>query len=133
MITPSAPRPHVRLVVWDDHCSFCRVWITWFQRLDWLRLHRFVGASDPAAYLDAGITPEEADVALQVVGPAGKAAGFEAVRTILEALPVSFFWAPLLRLPPVRWAGDRVYRAVARRRRCLWAPGVGPGITGSGG
>jgi predicted DCC family thiol-disulfide oxidoreductase YuxK len=116
------PRERVRLVVWDDQCSFCRAWITWFRRLDWLRLHRFVGASEPAAYLDAGIRPEEADHALQLIGPKGEAAGFEAVRMILEALPVSFLWAPLLRLPPVQLAGDRAYRAVARRRRCLWAP-----------
>jgi predicted DCC family thiol-disulfide oxidoreductase YuxK len=121
------PRRRVRLVVWDDRCSFCRVWSTWFRRFDWLRLHRFVGASDPSACLDAGITPEEADLALQVAGPAGKVAGFEAVRMILEALPASFLWAPLLRLSPVRWAGERVYRAVARRRRCWWAPGVGSG------
>jgi predicted DCC family thiol-disulfide oxidoreductase YuxK len=117
------PRERVRLVVWDDHCSFCRAWITWFRRLDWLRLHRFVGASEPAAYLIAGIRPEEADHALQMVGPQGRAAGFDAVRTILETLPVSFLWAPLLRLSPVRRAGDRAYRAVARRRRCLWTPG----------
>jgi predicted DCC family thiol-disulfide oxidoreductase YuxK len=117
------PRQRIRLVIWDDQCSFCRTWINWSRRLDWLRVHHFIGASEPEAYREAGVTQEEADQALQLIGPEGKVSGFDAVRTILEALPVSFLWAPLLRLAPVRWAGDRGYRAVAVRRRCLWVAG----------
>ena len=39
--------PQRRTVVWDDNCTFCRTWVRWFRRLDWLRVHRFVGSSDP--------------------------------------------------------------------------------------
>lgn len=126
------PRQRQRLVVWDDECSFCRAWVTWLRRLDWLRLHRFIGASDPAAHQEAGVTPEEADHALQLIGPEGRASGFEAVREILETLPISFLWAPILRLPSIRAAGDRTYRAVAIRRRCLWAPGQSSNPVGDG-
>lgn len=118
------PRHQTRLVVWDDQCSFCQLWITWFRRFDWLGMHSFVGSSDPAAYQVTGISQEETGQALQVLGPEGKVAGFDAVRIILEALPVSFLWAPLLRLPPARWVGNRAYQAVARQRRCVWAPWV---------
>jgi predicted DCC family thiol-disulfide oxidoreductase YuxK len=111
--------PGSRLVVWDDHCAFCRDWVRSFRRLDWLRVHRFQGSSDPAVLAGAGVTREEADAALQLVTTTGsRASGFAAVRSILEHLPASFLWAPLLRLPPVHRLGDRAYRAVAARRAC---------------
>jgi hypothetical protein len=37
-------------------------------------------------------------------------------------MPIAFLWAPLLGLPPVRFVGDRVYRAVALRRQCRIQP-----------
>lgn len=113
--------PRSRLVVWDDACSFCRVWVRWLRRLDWLRVHRFAGSSDPMVLAAAGITTEEADTAIQLVGPAGRrASGFRAIRTILEFLPLSFLWAPILRIPPIERLGERVYAAVARRRKCAY-------------
>ncbi len=38
-------RPGSRVVIWDDHCGFCRSWVRLFRRFDWLRIHRFEGAS----------------------------------------------------------------------------------------
>jgi predicted DCC family thiol-disulfide oxidoreductase YuxK len=111
--------PGSRLVVWDDHCAFCRDWVRSFRRLDWLRVHRFEGSSDPTVLAGAAIAREEADAALQLVTTTGtRLSGFDAVRSILEHLPASFLWAPVLRLPPVRWLGDRAYRRVAARRAC---------------
>jgi predicted DCC family thiol-disulfide oxidoreductase YuxK len=111
--------PRSRLVVWDDHCTFCRDWVRSFRRLDWLRVHRFEGSSDPAVLAGAAIAREEADAALQLVTTTGtRLSGFDAVRSILEHLPASFLWAPVLRLPPVRRVGDRAYRRVAARRAC---------------
>lgn len=108
---------HGRVVVWDDACSFCGAWVRGIRRLDWLRAHRFVGAST-LDVLPSGITRAEADEALQLVGPEGRAAGFDAVRTAMEALPISFLWAPYLRNRLIRGLGARAYRAVASRRRC---------------
>lgn len=111
--------PHSRLVVWDDQCALCRRWVMSFRRLDWLRVHRFVGSSDSSVLTEAGVTREAADTAIQLVGGHHRpASGFAAVRSILERLPASFLWAPLLRLPPLEWLGDRAYRNVGARRSC---------------
>ena len=59
-------RPQSRLVVWDDTCGFCRGWITWLRRLDWLRVHRFEGSSRPEALAEAGVTAEEANDEIKV-------------------------------------------------------------------
>jgi predicted DCC family thiol-disulfide oxidoreductase YuxK len=108
--------PHRRTVIWDDNCAFCRTWIEWCRRLDWLRVHRFVGASDADVLRENGLSREEADRAVQIVSSDERLAGFPAVRAILEVLPVSFLWAPLLRWPLITRMGDRGYEYVAARR-----------------
>jgi predicted DCC family thiol-disulfide oxidoreductase YuxK len=114
--------PGGRLVIWDRSCSFCSSTIVWTRRLDWLGALSYAG-NDEAAVLDRHeITREAADEAVHLVGPDGIAAGFEAVRRALEVMPIAFLWAPLLGLPPVRFVGDRVYRAVALRRQCRIQP-----------
>jgi predicted DCC family thiol-disulfide oxidoreductase YuxK len=113
-------RPRSRVVIWDEDCSFCRAWVRWLHRLDWLRVHQWVPSSNDAALAHAGITRDEADRAIQLVRPDGTtASGFAAFRSILQTLPVSFLWAPALGFPPVERIGDRIYARVAARRRCL--------------
>lgn len=106
------------LLIWDDNCTFCRSWIVWFRRLDWLGVLRFEGSSNGDALAAAGVSKEEADREVKLVIAGRVYGGFDAVRRVLEVLPVSFIWAPLLRLKPARWLGDRLYRAVAARRGC---------------
>lgn len=110
--------PKSRTVVWDDTCTFCGMWVRWFRRLDWLAVHQFVGSADDVVMQEHGIPRYEADQALQYVTQGDRRSGFDAVVRVLEALPVSFLWAPALRLPPARALGGRAYRAVAERRRC---------------
>jgi predicted DCC family thiol-disulfide oxidoreductase YuxK len=115
-------------VVWDAGCDFCRSWVGLFRRLDWLRAVRFVPSSDDAELAALGIPSEDADRALQLVRDGRRAQGYRAVVGVLEVTPVAFLWAPLLRLPPVAWAGDRLYRRTAERRRCsLPRPAAEPG------
>jgi predicted DCC family thiol-disulfide oxidoreductase YuxK len=107
-----------RVVVWDDGCGFCATWVAWFRRLDWLKALRFVKRSELAAS-GLPITEEAAARALQLVSPKGAVyGGFAAVGRVLEVLPISFLWAPLLRLPPIAWVGELGYRRVALRRKC---------------
>jgi predicted DCC family thiol-disulfide oxidoreductase YuxK len=112
-------------VVWDDGCGFCATWVKWFNRLDWLHALRFVSRSElPTSGLP--VSEDAAARALQIVWSDGVHGGFSAVTRILEILPVSFLWAPLLRLPPIAWVGEIGYRWVALRRRCelpVMAPG----------
>jgi hypothetical protein len=73
--------PRSRLVIWDNQCSFCRDWVTSFRRLDWLRVHRFVGSSDPTVLAGTGWTQEKTDTAIQrAAGSSVRASGFAAVR-----------------------------------------------------
>jgi predicted DCC family thiol-disulfide oxidoreductase YuxK len=117
MYLPFVPAsPQTRTVIWDDNATFCRTWVRWFRRLDWLRVHRFVDSRDPGMFRETGIAHDGADRAIQVVSSTERLAGFPAVRAILEVLPVSFLWAPVLRLPVVGWLGDRGYEHVAARR-----------------
>lgn len=110
--------PFGRVVVWDDGCGFCGTWVTWFRRFDWLHALRFVPRSELAS-ARLPVAEEEAARALQIVLPSGRVrGGFAAVTRVLEILPISFLWAPLLRLPPIAAIGERVYRSIAVRRRC---------------
>ncbi len=115
-------RPERLTVVWDDSCSFCRGWVTWFRRLDWLGVLRLVPNSDVEELGRLQVTREEADEALQLVGVRRRSRGFLAVVGVLETLPISFLWAPLLRLWPIARLGDIVYRRVAQRRSCAIRP-----------
>lgn len=110
--------PRATTVVWDASCGFCAGWIRLFRRLDWLHALRFVPSSDVAELERLGVSQEEADRALQLVAGERRAAGFRAVVGVLERTPIGFLWAPLLRLPPIAWLGDRIYRRVAARRSC---------------
>ncbi|HEX3220061.1 MAG TPA: HTTM domain-containing protein [Candidatus Limnocylindria bacterium] len=110
--------PAGRVVVWDDGCGFCEGWVRWFRRLDWMHGLRFVPRSSLAS-AELPVDEDAAARALQFVPPHGRVrGGFAAVTRVLELLPVSFLWAPLLRLPPVAAIGERVYRRVAANRSC---------------
>ena len=120
-----------RVVVWDDGCGFCATWVKWFKRLDWLHALRFVTRSElPASGLP--VSEDAAARALQIVWSDGVHGGFAAVTRILEIIPVAFLWAPLLRLPPIAWAGEIGYRWVALRRKCELPVSVpGPAVSHS--
>jgi predicted DCC family thiol-disulfide oxidoreductase YuxK len=116
-----------RLVIWDRSCSFCQGWVRAARRLDWLGALRYTGTDEVATLQLHGISPEAANEALHLIAPDGTWRGYDAVRKIAEVLPLTFLWAPLLGLPPVRWVGDRVYRWVALRRSCaVPTPGADP-------
>ena len=110
--------PQGRVVVWDDGCGFCATWVRWFGRLDWMHALRFVPRSQLAG-ANLPITEDAAARALQIVLPKGAVrGGFAAVTAVGEILPVSYLWAPILRLPPFAAVGEAAYRRVAARRSC---------------
>jgi predicted DCC family thiol-disulfide oxidoreductase YuxK len=110
-----------RSVVWDDSCSFCKTWVRWFRRLDWLDALRFVPLSRLS---ESGLPVREEDAleALHVIGPRRITRGFAAVTDVLAITPLGFLWAPLLRIRPIAAVGERAYRRVAERRTCAIHP-----------
>jgi predicted DCC family thiol-disulfide oxidoreductase YuxK len=111
-----------RTVIWDSHCSFCRVWVVRLGRLDALRLHRLVGTGEPGAYDDPRVTPEHTAHALQLLTPSGRYEGFDAIRRVLLLCPATCWFVWLAWLPGVRSLGERLYRRVADSRSCLVGP-----------
>jgi predicted DCC family thiol-disulfide oxidoreductase YuxK len=114
--------PASRLVVWDDSCAFCGRWIAVLRRLDLLGVHRFVGSGDPAAFVGTGVTPDQAERAIQLVAGGRRVEGYDALRKVLEVSPLTFLVAPLLGLAPLARLGRRAYRHVAGRRACGLEP-----------
>lgn len=112
-----------RTIIWDSHCSFCYRWARVLAWLDVAGAHRFVGTAEPDAYADPRVTPADTDHALQLLTPQGRFEGYDAIRRILARSPLTFWFTPLLWLPPVRVAGERIYRRIADNRTCaLGAP-----------
>jgi len=112
-----------RVIVWDDGCSFCGRWISVIRWLDVFGAMRFVGLSQPDAYVSLRVKQEEARVALQLVEPGGRIrSGFDAVRGVVSVLPGGWFVAPYLALPGIPLIGRRVYRRVAAGRTCTYMP-----------
>ena len=121
------PRPLI--VVFDDSCGFCTMWVRWFRRLAWLRFLVFVPGSDGAELDRLQVPRADADRALQLIRDGRRTQGFDAVVGVLEHMPISFLWAPLLRLWPIVTIGRRAYARVAARRQCSITPG---GVTPTG-
>lgn len=116
-----------RLLIWDDHCSFCAGWVRRIRTLDWMQVHRFAGSSDAAVLEAAGVTREEADRALQHIGSTGRSQGYDGVQAALQLLPATFLLAPFMGLPGVKQVGRRIYRRVAEGRHCMLPPARDPG------
>jgi predicted DCC family thiol-disulfide oxidoreductase YuxK len=114
------PAPGKAVVLFDGDCPLCRMGVGYLRRLDWLgRLHyqnvRAEAELPPAA---AAIPRDRRLDEMHVLTPDRKRspAGFSAFRWMAWRLPLTLPLAPFLYLPGVRWAGDRVYRWVARNR-----------------
>jgi len=107
------------LVIYDDRCRFCRRSVALLQALDrGGRLLRYEGSSNVAALQEAGLTPADADEELKVVLGGTVHGGYDGIVQAVAQLPVTSWAAPMLKLKPVRWAGCRIYRRVAARRKC---------------
>ncbi len=101
-----------RVVLWNSESDAARRIVGRLRRLDWLGVHRFVAVEDGAVGKDARIVSEE-PIALEVRDGPRVYRGFRALVEILCATPLSFFWAAVLMLPPLRQAGERTYRQFA--------------------
>lgn len=112
------PRP---AVIYDGACGLCRPTVAVIRRLDVLgRVDVYDCAYDwartAAQYpaLDRG----ECLSQMHVMDGSGRVfTGFDAYRRLATVLPAGWPFAPLARLPGVRWIGTRIYDAIAATRR----------------
>ena len=115
--TMSPPRAQV---LYDGDCAFCRKSIAFLRRLDWFGRLDYVNVRDASEPPLQNPSVQRAPLLEQMhlLTPHGRAllAGFHALRWLAWRLPILWPLAPLLYLPGVPSAGQRLYLWVARNR-----------------
>jgi predicted DCC family thiol-disulfide oxidoreductase YuxK len=108
------------IVLYDGLCPLCRRSVRSLKRLDWLKRFQFQDCRDTANLPRTAVPLDPAQLLEQmhVVTPNRKRAyaGFRAFRWMAWRIPVTWWLAPFLYLPGMRWLGTRLYRWVARNR-----------------
>jgi predicted DCC family thiol-disulfide oxidoreductase YuxK len=103
-------------LVFDGDCGFCRRWIARWQARTQDRVV-YVPLQEPGVLARLGIPLSDALRAVQLVDSDGRHyAGAEAVFRTLERAPGRHVLLRFLRLPPLVWLAELVYRFIARRR-----------------
>jgi predicted DCC family thiol-disulfide oxidoreductase YuxK len=105
-------------LVYDGECEFCTRLAWWVERHD--RPGRVSVRRNQEAGLIEGLGLTRAEVgraAWAVESGGGKFEGAAAINRVLRELGAGWaVAATLYRVPPIRWAEDRYYARVARRR-----------------
>lgn len=106
-------------VVYDDTCNFCARALTVLRHVDTGNVVRFVAPGDAREEIDR--IPDDVDFTKEMYAfrngevYRGHYAFIEVLRTNYVLRPLAW----LLKLPPVAWAGERVYDYIARNRHAL--------------
>jgi predicted DCC family thiol-disulfide oxidoreductase YuxK len=109
-----------RAVLYDGACGLCRPTVNVIRRLDILHnvdaldcVHEWSRIESRFSALDR----TEALTRMHVVDASGRVTtGFDAYRSLARAMPLGWLVLPLLYVPGARWAGTRLYEAIASRR-----------------
>lgn len=110
-------------IVYDDGCGFCKTSAGLIKEFFLFPECRLSPVSGEAA-LPEEMERENSWIVRDHKGV--KHHRFEGFRAIVRASPWVFWADPFLKLPPVRWVGDRVYRFVASHRRRVCPIGAPP-------
>lgn len=109
-----------RFVFYDGGCGICRKTATVLHHLDMFRrcdirdiVNNWPEINAQFPQLDRAASLDDMHV---VTGSGHVYRGFDAYRSLAWVLPACWVLLPLLYLPPVRWAGSKVYRYVATHR-----------------
>ncbi len=113
--------PERLVVLYDGGCGLCRRGLAVGRAVDTLDRVAWINLHNAAARRDAGVEwlPQH-DLLLDMHAVLGRRVwkGFDAYRVIARRVPAAWPILPLLYLPPVAWAGRRLYRRIADTRRC---------------
>jgi predicted DCC family thiol-disulfide oxidoreductase YuxK len=107
-------------ILYDGLCGFCRPTVAVLRRLDIRHRIAFLDVEQQwPAILEQfpRLTREACLTEMHAVDREGRVfIGFDTYRELARLLPLGWLVLPFLNLPPVRWAGRRIYRAIADRR-----------------
>jgi predicted DCC family thiol-disulfide oxidoreductase YuxK len=119
VLTPSTKNRQAR-VLYDGHCAFCQKSVQLLRRLDWLGKLTYLDVRDEQelARENIRVNPDRLLEEMHLVAPHGRKIyhGFGAVCWIAWRLPALWLFAPLMQLPGVPEAGQKLYLWVARNR-----------------
>jgi predicted DCC family thiol-disulfide oxidoreductase YuxK len=114
------PRFQRRAVFFDGGCGFCRRTVSVLWHLDVLQrcelfdvVNQWPLVSSRYPQLDRATALEDMHVILE---DGSVFRGYDAYRQLAWSLPATWVLLPVLYLPPVRWAGWKVYRYIASHR-----------------
>lgn len=113
--------PRECTVFYDGSCSFCRRTISIVRAFDILNCLTFVDALDDTEMERRGFSPSDRPAFLQDMhAVSGKRiwVGFRAYRTMAIRIPLLWPIVPVLYIPLVEDAGNRLYRRAAHMRTC---------------
>jgi predicted DCC family thiol-disulfide oxidoreductase YuxK len=107
-------------VFYDGKCSFCLRSMEIIRSLD--ILHRFAFFNMHSAKVQGDwpdLDQKRGEKELMIKTKEGWHGGFQAFRYMTRHLPIFWIVLPLLYLPMIRAAGDRLYKWIAGRRYCI--------------
>jgi predicted DCC family thiol-disulfide oxidoreductase YuxK len=113
--------PHEMYVLYDRNCKLCRRTIASFRMFDLCERVTYVNALDGAALRAHQLSWLDADRLMRhmhVVMDRNVWTGFAAYREWIKRLPCLWLALPFMYLPPVAFAGNRIYERVAGSRTC---------------
>lgn len=107
-------------VFYDGACGLCRPTIAVLRRLDIRRRVEFLDVYRDWPSIHRrfpSLSREECLVEMHGIDSEGRTyVGFDTYRALARVLPLGWIALPFLHVPPVAWAGRRIYRAIADRR-----------------
>ncbi|HEV8542569.1 MAG TPA: DCC1-like thiol-disulfide oxidoreductase family protein [Verrucomicrobiae bacterium] len=107
-------------VFYDAKCSFCTRTVEVLRALDILRRLEFHPMQSPATKQRfPDFDPRRGEKEMLARSPDGWLGGFYAFRYMARSLPLLWPIVPLLYLPKIDLAGDRLYQRIAQRRYCI--------------
>ncbi|MFY9619537.1 MAG: DCC1-like thiol-disulfide oxidoreductase family protein [Pyrinomonadaceae bacterium] len=113
--------PEEMYLLYDGNCKLCRRTIASFRVFDICERVTYVNALDVDALKQQGLSWLDSEALMRhmhVVVGSKVWTGFAAYRKWIARLPLFWVALPLLFLPPVAWAGRRIYERVAASRTC---------------
>jgi predicted DCC family thiol-disulfide oxidoreductase YuxK len=116
---------HALTVYFDGDCGFCSTVKRTFERVDFLRLLKFVSFRQ-AISKQLPVSMEELETAMYAVSPSGvRYRGMEAAAVMMERMPLLFLPSLFLMFLNKIGVGSRLYDMISANRYCF-----NPGFAG---
>ncbi|MGC8516247.1 MAG: thiol-disulfide oxidoreductase DCC family protein [Thermoplasmata archaeon] len=116
---------HALTVYFDGDCSFCTTVKIAFERLDFLRLLKFVSFRQ-AKNEELPVSRQGLETTMYAVSPSGvRYRGMEAAAAMMKRMPVLFLPALFLIMLNRIGVGSRLYDMISAKRYCFYPGSAG--------